>query len=219
MGKALRALPRFSLTSDATTEIVLDSGEKIALDGQVSYKVQPPQRMFVELKSDRKLRQLFYDGTTLTIYAPRLKYYASAENLGKTLGELVTTAAQDYGIEFPLADLFFWGTERAPGDQLTSAIYVGAGTLDGERIDQYAFRQPGVDWQVWIAQKTSLPQKLVITSLDDPAMPQYVARLHWDTTSAMDAKAFTFVPSEGATRIRLLPIEAVAVEADEEESP
>jgi hypothetical protein len=217
MGKALRALPHFTLTSDTTTEIVLDSGQKIALDGKVTYKVQPPQHIFVELESDRSQRQLFYDGSTLTIYSPRLDYYASVDNVGATLGDLVITAARDYGIELPLADLFFWGTEHVPGDLLTSAIYVGAGTLDGERIDQYAFRQPGVDWQIWIAPDDSLPQKLVITSLDDPAMPQYTARLHWDTRSAIDANAFTFVPSEDAARIRLVAAEAVAIEVDEEQ--
>lgn len=217
MGKALRALPRFTLTSDATTEIVLDSGQKIALDGKVTYKVQPPRHIFVELESDRRQRQLFYDGSTLTIYSPRLDYYASVENVGRTLDDLVITAARDYGIELPLADLFFWGTEQVPGDLLTSAIYVGAGTLDGERIDQYAFRQPGIDWQIWIAQGSSLPQKLVITSLDDPAMPQYAARLHWDTRSAVDANTFTFVPSADTARISLVPVEAVAIEVDEEQ--
>lgn len=216
MGKALRALPHFTVTSDATTEIVLDTGQKIQLDGKVTYKVQPPRQMFAELESDRIQRQLFYDGSTLTIFSPRLSYYASAENVGKTLGELLITAARDYGIELPLADLFFWGTEHARRDALTSAIYVGPGTLDGDSIEQYAFRQPGLDWQVWIAQDTSLPQRIVITSLDDPTMPEYAASLDWDTTGAIDPGAFAFTPPEDSARIRLVGAEVVAIKAGEE---
>ncbi|MGQ4583616.1 DUF2092 domain-containing protein [Lysobacter sp. F60174L2] len=216
MGKALRALQHFTVISDATTEIVLDTGQKIELDGRVTYKVQPPQRMFVELDSDRIQRQLFYDGSALTIFSPRLNYYASTENVGKTLAELLITAARDYGIELPLADLFFWGTEHVQKNLLSSAIYVGPGTLDGMRVDQYAFRQPGVDWQIWIAPSTSLPQKIVISSLGDPAVPQYASKLSWDTRSAIDAETFVFTPPEGSVRIRLVEVEAVAIEVDEE---
>lgn len=214
MAAALNKLGQFQITSDASTDVVLDNGQKIQLDGQVSYRVQRPNRMFVEIKSDRKLRQLFYDGNTLTVYSPRLKYYASVDHVGKTLGELAVTAQQDYGIEFPLADLFFWGTEHAPKDAIKGAIYVGPGTLEGEAIDQYAFRQDGADWQLWLSKATSLPEKLIITSRDDPAMPQYEARLHWNTKATADAKSFTFTPPEDAKRIEIVPIGVAVIESE-----
>lgn len=54
MGQALRSLNSFSLASDASTEVVLDSGQKIELDGLVTFKVKKPDRLFVEVSSDRK---------------------------------------------------------------------------------------------------------------------------------------------------------------------
>ncbi|HVK50932.1 MAG TPA: DUF2092 domain-containing protein [Pseudoxanthomonas sp.] len=214
MGEALRKLQQFQLVSDASTDVVLDSGQKIALDGQVTYRVQRPNRMFVELKSDRRLRQLFYDGNTLTLYSPKLKYYASVDQVDKTLGELAITARDDYGIEFPLADLFFWGTEHVSRDAIKSAIYVGPATIDGEAVDQYAFRQEGADWQLWLSKSSALPQKLVITSRDDPAMPQYSARLHWNTKATSDAKSFTFTPPDDAKRIEIVPIGVAVIESE-----
>jgi len=214
MGESLRKLEQFQLVSDASTDVVLDTGQKIELDGQVTYRVQRPNRMFVELKSDRRLRQLFYDGDTMTVYSPKLKYYASVDNVGKTLGELAITAQQDYGIEFPLADLFFWGTEHVSRDAIKSAIYVGPATLDGEAVDQYAFRQEGADWQLWLSKSSALPQKLVITSLDDPAMPQYEARLHWNTKATSDAKSFTFTPPDDAKRIEIVPVGVAVIESE-----
>jgi hypothetical protein len=218
MGGALRALRQFSLTSDASTEVVLDDGQKVELDGTVTYRVRAPNQLFLELASDRQQRQLIYDGKTLTVYSPRLKYYAQVDGLSATLGELVEDAASRYGIEFPLADMFLWGTDRAPKTAIRSAMHVGGGTQDGEPIDQYAFHQDGVDWQVWISKATALPVKLIITSLDDPAQPQYRARLHWDTRTPVDANAFAFTPPADASRIKLVPVAvAVAVpDADKE---
>lgn len=216
MGAALRALPHFSLTSQASTEVVLDDGQKVELDGVVTYKVKSPDKLFLEMRSDRRLRQLFYDGDSLSLYAPRLKYYATSDGRGETLGELVDDAATRYGIDMPLADMFLWGTDKAPKTAITSAIHIGGGTVDGEPIDQYAFKQDQVEWQVWISKASALPKKLVITSLDDPALPQYRARLQWDTRSPVADSAFHFSPPADAARIKLVPVAVVAVDDGEE---
>lgn len=214
MGAALRAMKQFTVTSDSSIEYVLDSGQKVQLDGDVTYKVKQPDEFFAEVKSDRKQRQFFYDGKDLTIYSPRLKYYATVDGVNASLREMVLGAANDYGIELPLADLFLWGTEYAPKDAIKGAIHVGPGSLVGERIDHYAFRQEGVDWQVWISQATSLPHKLVITSLDDPAHPQYVARLKWDTKATLPASTFAFKPPQGASKIEFVPVAVAVVEEE-----
>ena len=217
MGAALRALNQFSLTSDASTEVVLEDGQKIELDGTVSYRVKRPNQVFVELDSDRQQRQLIYDGKALTVYAPKLKYYAQVDGLHATLGELVEHAASRYDIEFPLADMFLWGTDKAPSSLIRSARHIGGGSQAGEPIEQYAFQQDGVDWQVWISKANSLPVKLIINSLDDPAQPQYRARLRWDTRTPVPDSAFAFTPPADAHRIKLVPV-AVAVAAPDAEN-
>ncbi|WP_158635284.1 DUF2092 domain-containing protein [Luteimonas cucumeris] len=212
MGAALRAMQQFTVTSDTSREIVLETGQKVQLDGEVTYKVKQPNQFFADVKSDRRQRQFFYDGKDLTIYSPRLKYYTTLDGVDSSLREMVLRASENYGIELPLTDLFLWGTEYAPNDAIRGAIHVGPGTIDGERIDQYAFRQEGVDWQVWISQASSLPRKLVITTLDDPARPQYVARLDWDSRSAVPASTFAFTPPQGAAKIEFVPVEVAVVE-------
>lgn len=214
MGAALRGLKQFSLTSDASTEVVLEDGQKIELDGVVTYKVKAPNQLFLELRSDRQLRQLIYDGNALTVYSPRLKYYAQVDGVGASLGELVDQAATRYGIEMPLADMFLWGTDKAPKTAIRNALHIGGGTVDGEPVEQYAFKQDAVDWQVWISKATSLPKKLIINSLDDPAQPQYRARLTWDTRTPVQATAFQFSPPADAARIKLVPLEVAVVFPD-----
>ncbi|MET0654251.1 MAG: DUF2092 domain-containing protein [Pseudoxanthomonas sp.] len=205
MGAKLRSLKQFTLTSDTSIDVVLDSGQKVELDGQLTYKVSQPNRLFVELVSDRRLRQLIYDGRTLVVFAPRLGYYAEVDDVGSSIKELLASASENYDVELPLADLFAWGTADSAKQSVLSAIAVGPALIKGEQTDQYAFRQQGVDWQIWISRSSRLPLKLQIVSLDDPALPQYEAALKWDTTTTLPDKTFTFVPPEGSGRIALKP--------------
>lgn len=216
MGAALRALDGFGLEADTSTEYVADDGQKISVDGTVAYRVRMPDRFVVQVANDRQQRDFHYDGKSLVIWSPALKYYTVVGPVPGTIPELVAQAAGQ-GVEFPLADLFLWGTERAPLDSLTSAYRVGPSKVDGEAVDHYAFRQPGVDWQVWISRATSLPAKLAITSLSDPAQPSYTARLRWDTRGGGTDATFAFDPPAGASRVEFVPAGATAATSAEEQ--
>ncbi len=209
MGKALRALPHFRMHATTSTEYVLDDGQKLALAGTVDYKVLGPDRFFVDIQSEQQHRQLFYDGTRLTIFAPRLKYYATLDDLNRSSQALLAESASRYGLEFPLADLFLWGTPAFPTDGFQSALRVDSARIDGEATQHYAFRQPGVDWQVWISDASALPRQVVITSHSDPALPSYQATLQWDTRRPVSASELAFAP-DGATRIVFVPVALAA---------
>ncbi|WP_448133787.1 DUF2092 domain-containing protein [Stenotrophomonas rhizophila] len=209
MGKALRALPQFRMHATTSTDYVLDDGQKLALAGTVDYKVNGPDRFFVDIQSEQQHRQLFYDGKRLTIYAPRLKYYATLDDLNRSSQALLAESASRYGLEFPLADLFLWGTPAFPTDGFQSALRVDSARIDGDATQHYAFRQPGVDWQVWISDATALPRQLIITSHADPALPSYQATLQWDTRRPVNANELAFNPG-GATRIVFVPVALAA---------
>jgi hypothetical protein len=157
----------------------------------------------VEVSSDRKQRQFFYDGKTLTLYGQRVKYYASVP-APPTIREMLEVAEQKYGLELPLADLFFWGTDKAHPEDIKTAIYVGPGWIGGVLCDHYAFRQEEADWQLWIERSdTPLPRKLVITTTDEEEQPQFVAVLTWNLAPQLDDAMFTFVPPADAQKIVL----------------
>ena len=211
MGGTLRGLQRFSVRSDAEIEVVLDSGQKIELDQAIQYRVHKPGHLRVDMKGANFERQVFFNDGQLTIWAPQKKYYAAVATQAKTLPELVANAASQYGLELPLTDLFLWGTDAAPLSDITAAFKVGEGLVDGERVDHWALREQGIDWQVWISQATSLPRKLVITGLDDPSQPEFTAQLHWDTKSPIAGDAFVFQPPADAAKIALAPVAGVVL--------
>jgi hypothetical protein len=209
MGVALRAMDSFGLKAETSTDYVTDAGQKVSVDGSATWRVRAPDRFVVTVGNDRQQREFYYDGKTLTVWSPRLKYYAVIDPVPPTIGELVTHAAER-GIEFPLPDLFLWGTPQAPLESVSSAFLVGPASLDGEETDHYAYRQPGADWQVWISRKTSLPAKVSITSQGDAALPTYSARLHWEPAPSGGDGAFAFKPPADARRIEFVPVDAGA---------
>jgi hypothetical protein len=203
MGAALRKLKSFEVRSDTTEERVLTTGQKIQYGGYNEIKAQMPSKLRVDRVNDRQERQLYFDGTTLTINSPRIGFYGSVPATG-TIREAAAAVAANYDIETPLADLFALGEDPAATAKIKSAFYVGAETIGGIACDQYAMRQDDVDWQVWIRQKgEALPCKVVITSTDDPSMPQHSAVYTWIPQKAHAASVFTFVPLKNSKRILL----------------
>ena len=118
MGAYLRALKKFSVKAQSSKDEVLVDGQKLQFDSTLEYQVSAPDRLRATFRSDRKHRDFYYDGKTLTEVAPRAGYYASVP-LSGTLGELMRAAAQRYDIEMPLADLFLWGTPAAGTEDIT----------------------------------------------------------------------------------------------------
>lgn len=203
MGAALRKLQSFSVHADTTDEKVLTTGQKVQFTGAVDTRVQRPNLLRIDRVSDRQARNMYFDGKTITIYSPRVGFFAVAPASG-TIREAVAAVAEKYDVETPLADLFAWGEDPASTARVKSAFYVGAETIGGYACDQYAMREEAVDWQVWIRQKgAALPCKLVITSTDDPSMPQYSAVFRWTPQQKHPASAFTFVPPKGSHKIPL----------------
>jgi hypothetical protein len=203
MGAYLQTLKTFAVDVNGTKEMAIDDEQNLQFTGTVHYLVQAPNSLRAELRTDRKQRDYVYDGKTLTVYAPRMNYYATVA-APPTIRALLDTAVQRFDLEFPVADLFLWGTDRADFDDIKSSAYVGPAKIDGRDCDHFAYRQDDMDWQLWIERGSKpLPCKLVITSLDLPSRPEYSAVIKFDLSPKVDAKSFAFAPPKGANPIKL----------------
>ncbi len=210
MAAALRAHQTFELTADTTNEDVLGSGEKLQYEGKVHIIARRPDRFRVTVVSDTRNREYIYDGRTVTIFSPRQGMYATVA-APPTIRETIQKVRDERGVELPLADLFAWGTDRVSAQKLTSGFLVRPETIEGRSCNHYAFRQPGADWQVWIANdESALPCKIVITNRDDASMPQYTAVLHWDFPTSVAESDFIFDPPSGARQIAIADARAMA---------
>lgn len=205
MGAYLRTLQNIEVRSKTSIdEVLVDTGQKVQFGGEGLYRIRRPNAFYLESNTDRRWRRFYYDGQTFTIFSPRMGAYAQRP-APATILEMVSEMEDRYGIPVPLADLFYWGTE--PVDDLELASHIGYARVAGQDTDQYAFRRGDIDWQIWIARgDRPLPLKVVITTRSDPAQPQYVSELTWNTNARFSRGTFAFHPPSGAHEIRIAEV-------------
>jgi hypothetical protein len=201
MGAYLRTLRNFEVRSDGTIETVFDNGQKLTYTLRSDYVVGMPDRMTLTAMTDRGLRRFYYDGKELTVAVPRVNRYTVIPVVG-TVSELLDRGREDFGIEFPLQDLFRWGTPAAATQRPTSGFRVGDAMVGDEPVDHYAFRQDGIDYQVWVAKgDRPLPRRLVITNTAHPAQPAFQSTISWNLAPQIGADSFTFRPTASDERV------------------
>jgi hypothetical protein len=208
MSAYLRTLRSFHVQSTISREDVLQDGQKVAVDGAVDLLLQRPNRFRVELATDAQHRMFYYDGKSFTIWARRVNYYASVP-APPTIAELTNHLETKYGVELPLADLFYWATGKLNVSNLASAIDAGPSQVTDVTCEHYVFRQDGMDWQVWIQSgEYPLPRKLIVTTTTDDARPQYTSVMTWNLAPAFNDAAFVFTAPAEAHRIALADVES-----------
>lgn len=203
MSQYLMTLKTIGLDTDGTLDVVTSEGQRVQLDGKTSYKIRRPG-FVIRFTSDMKNRDFFYDGKQFTIYSPALQYYATAA-APATNREALDVMYNKYGIKLPLEDLFRWndtGNERI--DQLKAAANLGTSMQNGVETTHYAFREPEVDWEVWIKNGDQpLPVKMAIVDRTDPARPAFTTRLKWTLNPSYTNSDFTFTPGKDDKKIQL----------------
>jgi len=207
MGSYLRSLQALEVNIDTVREEVDDHDQKLQFLGRTTYRAKRPDGLVVDISEDRRIRHFVYDGKTATLFAPRMGYYTSV-SAPPTIKQLLDVMADKYGIVLPIEDLFYWGTDSDGRANLTRGYLVGYAKISGQDADQYAFREDGLDWQIWIARGNKpLPLRVVISDTTDPKLPQLEASLNWNTAPEFAPGTFAFKPPADAKRI---PIDTIA---------
>lgn len=206
MSAYVRSLPGFEIKMAMQRDDVDIYGQLVTLNSEATYKVKHPNGFSISLVGDAKTRDFYYDGKSVTIYDPKTGYYARFD-APPTIRQTLDAAEEKYGVSVPLDDLFHLDQDNTLTSKLTSGHFVGPTRVDGQEANQYAFRQPGLDWQIWIAKGDKpVPLRVVIVGSSDPARPQFEANLSWDTAPQFASDAFVFTPPAGAKAIQIRTI-------------
>lgn len=204
MGDHLQSLQVFSLKAITTTEVVLDTDQKLEIGGQATYEVKRPDRLRIDLATDSVHGELVYDGKTLIYASPDENVYAQVP-APATIKETLEEAAQKYDLAFPLADLFSWGTEDAPIDLIREGFFVGHAYVNGKETDHWAFQGPDQDAEIWIATEGSpLPLKISLVEREDMTRPRITSVLEWTENATIADDVFAYKPGQDAQKIKFL---------------
>src|SRR5262249_21384044 len=165
--------------------------------------VSRPGRMRIEVTGDDRDQVIVDDGNMLTLFSRPEKYYATMTAL-PTLSETLDVAEARYGIKIPLVDLMFMAAGEDFANGVTPARDIGPSRCAATACEHLAFRGKKVDWQAWIQSGDKpVPLKVVVTTRDAPAQPQFTAVLAWDTAPKLDDSTFAFAIPPDATQMAL----------------
>jgi hypothetical protein len=196
---------KFSLDTESSIEVVLDTGQKIQFDHTTRVSVERPNRLHAERTGDLVDQVFYYDGKSLTLHNPAANYYATIAAPG-TLEELLDFAREKLDVVAPAGDLLYKNAYDILMQEVTSGFVVGKSVVDGVRCDHLAFRAPHVDWQIWIEEgKRPLMRKLVITTRDMLNAPQFtVVTKNWNLKPKFGASTFSFKPPRGTQKVEFV---------------
>jgi hypothetical protein len=211
MGRTLGEAKAFSFEASQAIDQISATGQKIQLAKNAKVSLRRPNAIVAVVAGDMEDLAYYYRGKTLTI-VNNLDHVYAQQDVPDNIDAMFDFLAEKFRITTPLSDLLFADPYKAMIEHVRSGEYLGIHQVSGTKCHHLAFRQDGIDWQIWIEDgPRALPRKVVITYKDLPASPQFVAVLDkWDLSPQLPDSAFEAKIPEGAKRVDLQPVDAAS---------
>ncbi|HEY2586665.1 MAG TPA: DUF2092 domain-containing protein [Tepidisphaeraceae bacterium] len=202
MGARLVAAKAFTFNAYTVRQQFLEDGQKVDIARRERVAVRRPDRVAASIASDDGDTEFTFDGHTVTLLNVDNHAYGQTEIKGD-LDAMFDHLANDYGMTVPLVDLILADPAKALLSRARTCTDVGVGYVFDTKCRHLAFRQEGIDWEIWIQDGAEpLPRKLAIVYKDTPGHPEYVAYLSdWNLNADVPESRFTFTPPPGAKRV------------------
>jgi hypothetical protein len=202
MSDFLAGLKQFSVQTENSLEVVLQSGQKIQYDNPAQLLMQRPDKLMASREGDIVNQELYYNGKTLTLYDKTSGYYAMVEAPG-TIDEAIDFARNYMDLYAPGGDLIYSDTYTILTEDIVSGTYIGQSVVNGIICHHLAFRNSEVDWQIWIdTGDKPLPRKFIVTTKWMTGAPQFtMVTKNWDLSPEIAKNGFTFEPPSDARQI------------------
>ncbi|MCC6849232.1 MAG: DUF2092 domain-containing protein [Deltaproteobacteria bacterium] len=190
MSSRLASARTLAFTAVATYESPSRFGPEIAYTTTSEVAVQRPNKLRVVTPGDGPAQQFFYDGKTVTAYAPGEDLVATAALTG-TIDDVLQQAYHQADIYFPFTDVVVADPYKDIADGLKVAFYVGQSqVIDGITTDMVVIANERVFAQIWVGAKDQLPRRVRAIYLDDPARLRHeVALSRWQVNGAVPSFA------------------------------
>ncbi len=211
MSQTLANAKQFTFEAEETIDQFSDSGQKVQLAKHVTIAARRPDAVAANVDGDdEKVRFVFRDGK-VGIINDLEKCYATAD-APKSIDVAFDFLVEKYGMTTPLCDLLFADPYKVLTERVRSGEYLGLHRVMGEKCHHLAFRQGGVDWQIWLEDsERALPRKLVITHKELPGYPQFTALIgKWNLDAKIPDATFEFSAPTDMKKIDLVPIDQPA---------
>lgn len=170
MSAKLGGAKEFSVTTvEARQEVKPDgSSAPVNLTRHTTLR-RGPDRLYSTVDGDRH-NEVWYDGIGLTVVVHNDKIFGQAR-MPETLDKTLDSIHERYGVPVPVADYIYTNPAKALLADTTTGGWAGRETVDGVAADHVAFKDKGVNWDIWIpSQGDPVPLKASAQFEENPRL-------------------------------------------------
>jgi hypothetical protein len=200
----LAAARTLSFTAVETYESQSRQGDPLVYANQMEVTVQRPNKLRVITLGDGPSSEFYYDGKTMTAFAPHENLIATAD-APPTIDAALEAAYHISGTYFPFTDLIVTDPYKDMAPDLKLAYYVGQSHIVGETTTNIvAYVEGGVFIEVWFGADDKLPRAIHAVYLNDPAHLRHNLLLsHWQLDPVVPDDSFA--PSKSTASAAHIP--------------
>ena len=204
MSDALTKSQRFALEAEEVFDEIPDVGPRRSLSNVRRIAIERPNRAIADVTGESANRSVWFDSGHLIVLDKEQNAYARLD-APKTVHEMLDWAADEYGIDVPLSDLFYPDLYATLTRGVIKGEYLGLQTVEGTPCHHLAFEQETIDWQIWIdAGASPVPRKMTIAYKTEVGEPQYTVFIRsWNLHPTFPAEMFRFEAPEGASEMQI----------------
>ena len=202
MSQRLAGARTLTFTAVTTYESPSLLGPALAYTTTSQVTLQRPDKLRVVTAGDGPASEFYYDGKTMTAFAPAENLVAVGE-APPTIDAALQAAHDSAAIYFPFTDVIVADPYRDITEELTHAFYIGQShVVGGTTTDMVALAGDRVFAQVWIGADDRLPRRMRAVYLDDPSrLWHQVDFSDWKLDGRVAKDAFASTRAAAAQRI------------------
>jgi hypothetical protein len=187
-------------------------GPPLAYAKKTDVTLQRPDRMRVIISGDGPASEFYYNGKTVTAFAPSENLLAVSD-APPTIDAMLEAVYHSAGVFFTFTDLVVADPYKDMSEGLTLAYHVGQSrVVAGTTTDMVAYIDSGVFIQLWIGSEDKLPRMVRAIFLDDPEhLRSEVEFSNWQLDAAVPPDAFA--PPNAAATAKHIPFADIKTQA------
>ncbi len=195
----LAAAKSMSFTAVASYEYPSQLGPPILYTVRYDVTVQRPDKLRVLIPGDGPASEFYYNGKSMTAYAP-VENLAAVANAPPTIDGALKAAFDTADIYYPFTDLIVADPYAALTDGTVLAFYIGpSGMVGGTKTEMVAWANKDVFLQIWIGSDDKLPRRVRAVYRTDPLSLRHEVDLsNWQIDQAIPAGTFASEKAESA---------------------
>jgi len=198
----LAAARTMSFTAVVSYESPSRLGTPLIYTTRSEVTLQRPDKLRVITPGDGPATEFYYDGKTMTAFAPAENLVAVAE-APPTIDEALKAAYDNAAIYFPFTPMMTVDPFKSVTDGLILAFYIGQShVVGGTTTDMVAYANNNVSAQIWIGAEDKLPRMIrAVYRTDLARLRHQLEWSNWQLDPVVPADAFASTSAKSANPI------------------